>query len=201
MRARVDLFLPLPLTPRVELGVHRDRELGGLHFNQTPETIVHPVIGADYLGPKIQALVNAGYRVDIRDGDFGADRLAHADVTVKFPVGPVHGEITTDLQRFSWGANAQQQNDFFQSATSLGLGLHGLTLVVYQDYSNNPLVDSTGNLAENLYGAVEVQYQPDSATTLKLFYGAYKAGIRCAGGQCRQLPGFEGARFSVTTAF
>ena len=32
---------------------------------------------------------------------------------------------------------------------------------------------------------------------LKAFYGAYKSGIRCAGGQCKQLPAFEGARASV----
>ncbi len=201
LRARVDLSLPAPLVPRVELGVHRDRELGGLHFNRTPETIVHALVGFDYLGAEVQALVNAGYRIDLRDGDFGADRLAHADVTVEFPLGPVRGEISTDLQRFHWGDNAQQQRDFSESASSLGLGLHGFTFVLYQDYSDNPLIDSTGNLAENLYGAVEVQYHPDSATTLKLFYGAYKAGIRCSGGQCRQLPGFKGARFSVTTSF
>ncbi len=201
VRARVDLFLPIPLAPRLELGVHRDRELGGLHFNQTPETIIHPVVGADYLGEDVQALVNGGFRLDIRDGAYGVDRLAHLDLTVKFPLGPVHGEFTTDVQRFWWGANAQQQDDFFQTASSLGLGWHGFTLVVYQDFTNNPLIDSTGNLGENLYGALELQYQPNSATTVKAFYGAYRAGIRCAGGQCRQLPGFEGARLAVTTSF
>ena len=65
----------------------------------------------------------------------------------------------------------------------------------------NPLLDTTGNLAENLYGAVEVQWQPNSQTDLRLFYGAYKDGIRCSGGQCRQLPGFEGARVSFNGRF
>ena len=201
LRVRVDLFLPVPVAPRLELGVHRDRELGGLHFNATPETIVHPVLGADVLGTKIQALVNLGFRMDIRDGNLGVDRLAHADLTLKFPLGPVHGELATDVQRFWWGDNAQQQDDFVQTASSLGLGWEGLTLVVYQDYTNNPLIDSTGNLAENLYGALELQYHLNSATTIKGFYGAYRAGIRCAGGQCRQLPGFQGARAAVTTSF
>jgi hypothetical protein len=201
VRARVDLFLSIPLSPRVELAVYRDRELGGLHFNQTPETIVHPMIGADYLGPNVQMLANAGYRMDFRDGDFGVDRLAHLDVTVKFPLGPLHGEFSTDVQRFRWGRNQQQQEDFSQTATALSLKWHRLTTTISQDFSNNPLVISRGNLGENLYGGVELQYALDSASVLKFFYGAYRAGIRCSGGQCRQLPGFEGGRFSYTTSF
>ncbi len=201
LRARVDLFLPIPLAPRVELGVHRDRELGGLHFNRAPETILHPVIGADYLGAKVQALVNAGFRMDIRDQGYGMDSLAHLDLTLKFPLGPAHGELSSDVQFFSWGDNAQQQGDFWQTASSLGVGWKDLTLIVYQDFSNNPLIDSTGNLGENLYGALELQVHLNSATNIKAFYGAYRAGIRCAGGQCRQLPGFQGARLAVTTSF
>jgi hypothetical protein len=63
------------------------------------------------------------------------------------------------------------------------------------------LIQSEGNLDDNLYGAFEVQHQPSSNVTLKAFYGAYKAGIRCSGGQCRSLPGFEGARVSVNGVF
>jgi NADH-quinone oxidoreductase subunit L len=39
------------------------------------------------------------------------------------------------------------------------------------------------------------------ALTIKAFYGAYKSGIRCSGGQCRVLPGFEGARVSLVASF
>ncbi len=76
--------------------------------------------------------------------------------------------------------------------------------VLYQDWSDNPLLRSTGNLAfvdKDLYGALEVQWQPTTALTVKAFYGAYKAGIRCSGGQCRQLPGFNGARLGVNGVF
>ena len=62
----------------------------------------------------------------------------------------------------------------------------------------DPLVISDGgNLTEELFGAVELQVKPHEAWTIKAFYGAQKAGIRCAGGQCRYLPGFDGARASV----
>jgi len=52
-----------------------------------------------------------------------------------------------------------------------------------------------------VYGAGEVQYKPNSALTLSAFAGAYKAGIRCSGGQCRALPGFDGARFTLSGTF
>jgi hypothetical protein len=73
--------------------------------------------------------------------------------------------------------------------------------IAYTDYSNDPLVRTTGNLAENVYGALEAQWMPSAATTLKVFGGAYRSGIRCAGGQCRLLPGVEGVKASFTSAF
>ena len=62
-------------------------------------------------------------------------------------------------------------------------------------------MDSTGNLSDAVYGAAELQVKPMSALTIKAFYGSYKAGIRCSGGQCRLLPGFNGARLSLVGSF
>jgi hypothetical protein len=200
------------------LGVFRDRELGGLHFNRAPETIVHPVVGVEYFGETLQCIANAGIRQDFRywEGDqagdpfwytahvdgYGVDVLTHLDVAVDFPLGPWHGELIVDAQRFSWGDNVNQQSDFSESSTALGIRpSDAWTLVLYNDYSDNPLIPSEGNLSETQYGALELQAHLAEATTLKAFYGAYKAGIRCAGGQCRNLPGFEGARLSLTTNF
>jgi hypothetical protein len=187
--------------PHFEISLSRDHELGGLHFNRTPESIVHPVLGADHFGQKYQMLVNGGYRVDFRD-EHGQDRLAHMDLAFDFPIGPLHGEWTVDFKRFWWGENANQQHDFTELSTALGLKFHhAWSLLFYQDFTDNPLISSEGNLTDTLYGAAELQWQPVSATTVKAFYGAYKAGIRCAGGQCRNLPGFEGARLSVSSTF
>ena len=71
----------------------------------------------------------------------------------------------------------------------------------FTDFSDNPLVNSTVNLSEGIYGAGELQYKPSTNVTLRASYGAYKAGIRCSGGQCRLLPGFDGARMSVQANF
>jgi hypothetical protein len=201
-RVRVDLAVWEKLTPILAVGVQRDNELGGLHFNRTPETIVHPVVGIEYFGEIVQCIANGGMRQDFRDGRYGADVLTHVDVAADFPLGPWHGELIIDAQRFSWGDNVNQQSDFSASSVALGIRPSDTwTLVLYNDYSDNPLIPSEGNLTETQYGALEVQAHLADATTLKAFYGAYKAGIRCAGGQCRNLPGFDGARLSLTTNF
>ena len=52
-----------------------------------------------------------------------------------------------------------------------------------------------------MYGAVELQWRAWDSGVVKAFYGAYRAGIRCAGGQCRNLPGFDGARLTFDATF
>jgi hypothetical protein len=199
-RVRLDLMAGAA-TPHLEISVSRDRELGGLHFNESPETIVHPVIGVDFFSSEIQAIANAGYRVDLRDSN-GADRLIHGDVSIDVPVGPWNGEFALDVKSFSWGENTLQAADFIEESFSLGLGVSDdLTVVLYQDYTDNELISSTGNITDRVYGAGELQWHTGTSSTVKAFYGAYKAGIRCAGGQCRSLPGFEGARLSYSSVF
>ena len=225
-RVRADIAaVPGKVTPYVSVAAFRDRDLAGLHFNETIETIVHPVAGLDLFGEHINTLINAGYRVDIRDPyppegpdfpanyDFGSDRLMHADVDFRFPVGErFHGEAIVDVQRFWWGENAIQQHDFTQGSLTLSMGSDGpLIYTLFLDYSNNPLISTTGNLdffsGEGAlsefppYAAGELVYKVSGSTTVKGFYGAYRAGIRCSGGQCRNLPGFNGARLTVSTAF
>lgn len=203
-RARVNLSLRKGRAiPYVAVGTYRDNELGGLHFNRAPETIFHPVVGLDLQGEIHRVILNTGLRRDVRDDGYGQDRLAHIDATWAFPLPKhLHGEIIWDAYRFQWGDNAIQQHDFVTSSLAFaGFTQSGWAFVVYNDWTNDPLVDSTGNITDSTYLAGEVQWQPTDSTTLKAFYGAYKAGIRCAGGQCKRLPGFEGARVTATVAF
>lgn len=212
-RVRVDLRLggdlATTLIPYVSVAGFRDEDLGSLHFNPTPETIGHAVAGLQFIRNELHVLANAGGRVDVRDPgangeDWGADRVAHADVDLSVPVGgPFTLEATASALRYLWGVNPFPQADYVDVSTSLALKVGApWTVILYSDWSDNPLVKSEGNLGrEELYGAAELQWQPGPATTIKAFYGAYRAGIRCAGGQCRQLPGFEGAKVSLTTAF
>lgn len=212
---------PVTLIPYLSAAVFRDEDEGGLHFNRTPETIGHALAGLQWFHGELHVLLNAGARVDQRDpgadgADWGADRMEHADLALSVPIaGEVSVELAPSVLAFQWGRNtdpgqeALQQEDYLDFANALAVKVgHPWVFVLYTDYSTNPLIDSTGNLArlglvddEDWYGGLEAQWKPNSATTLKAFYGAYRAGIRCAGGQCRSLPGFEGAKLSLTTTF
>jgi hypothetical protein len=95
-----------------------------------------------------------------------------------------------------------QFTDYAEMESALAVQYGSLfAFVWYTDYSDNPLIDSVGNLSPTMYGAAEVVIRPIPTVAVKAFYGAYKSGIRCSGGQCRILPGFEGARLSVTASF
>lgn len=209
-RARVDLRLGKgtnTFTPYLSQAAFYDAELGGLHFNAVPEAITHTVVGVTWVRGEAHLLLNAGLRLDRRlpDGgtDYGADRLEHIDASLTVPIGgPFSVEFAPAAQAFHWGVNAQQQTDYVDFSGTLALKIGApWAIILYNDYSSNPLVRSTGNLGDDVYGAVELQWKPTSSMTLKAFYGAYRAGIRCAGGQCRSLPGFNGARLSVSASF
>ena len=203
-RIQVDwTAIPQKLSPYLALGVFRDWELGGLHFNQTPETIFHPQAGIEWIDGEIGLLANIGYRHDDRDGEFGADTQAHVDLTANFPLpGPLLGYVGLYAENYRWGVNEFQQTDYVESETSYSIVYKStVTTTMYLDYTTNPLVNTTGNLSDELYIAGEIQLKPAKAFTVKAFYGAQKAGIRCAGGQCRLLPGFRGARLTAVGTF
>lgn len=204
-RVRVDYsLLQGKLIPYVSALGLRDEDQGVLHFNDSPETIAHGIAGFALAGTEITAALNVGGRVDVRDDSAeGMDRLVHVDGDISIPLGPHdHIELAVDLKQFAWGENVQQQADFVEMANAI-VWKRGekLLFTLYQDWSDNPLVTSTGNLGEDLYGAAEVTWKPGPNASLRAFFGAYKAGIRCSGGQCRSLPGFEGGRLAYTGTF
>lgn len=193
---------PGELVPYVAVAVFRDDDLGGLHFNTVPETVVHPTIGVEYIRSEAAALINAGVRIDDRDGsDAGTDRQVHGDAAVKVVPGGLQVDVALGVEVYQWGVNPFQQTDYTEVESGVTLSRGPLAFTWFTDVTTNPLVDSEGNLDENLYGAAELQVKPASALTVKALYGAQKAGLRCSGGQCRQLPGFEGVRFSLVGTF
>lgn len=204
-RVRVDYTLDDGgFIPYVSLMSLRDGDTDGLHFNDSPETVAHGLAGFALTGTGITSALNVGARFDIRDdADEGMDRQLHLDGDIHIPVGSRdYIEVAVAVKHFAWGENVQQQSDFLEMENAL-VWHRGdkLMLALYQDWSDNPLVTSTGNLSEDLYGAAEVTFKPGPNASLRAFFGAYKAGIRCSGGQCRSLPGFEGARIAYTGTF
>lgn len=204
-RIRADYAIkPGTFVPYLSVAAFRDEDLGGLHFNPSPETIGHAVGGLQLLEGRRIIQFNGGYRIDQRDvAADGADRMAHLDAEIQIPVTEAGAvEIALNGRRFWWGENAFEQADFLEMNNALGWhqGERWIFLI-YQDFTDNPLIQSRGNLDDHLYGALEAIWRPQPSTTVRFFYGAYKAGIRCSGGQCRSLPGFEGGRVSWSTTF
>lgn len=196
--------------------VFHDADVGGEHFNKVPENIAHGIVGLQWFRGRQSVQLNTGYRIDQRtDLDYGADQMQHLDATWILPVNPRDTlEFSLNGRRFQWGVNEPiQQEDFLEMNNALAYHLGTKwVFIAYQDFTNNPIVQSDGNLTfidpssygqdrDSLYGALELMVHPKPSNTLRVFYGAYKAGIRCAGGQCRQLPGYEGARVTWQATF
>lgn len=204
-RVRMDWSaIPGELTPYWSVAVFRDLDPGGLHFNRVPETIYHPMLGVEYTKGGWSVMANVGHRFDDRDGvEDAMDLHLHGDVLARFPLTEQWFlDVSAAAEWFRWGVNPIQQADYVEMETAVTVQRGSLfAFTWFTDYSTNPLIDSTGNLSDVWYGAGEIQVQPLPALTLKAFYGAYKSGIRCSGGQCRVLPGFEGARVSMVAAF
>jgi len=214
-RLRVDWSaVPGTLVPYMSAGYFVDRDLAhGLHT--VPEHIVHPLMGLEWLKGERSVLLNVGHRVDDREGEaFGADRQTHGDVVLQLPlVGEYALNVNVAGEHFQWGENdtlGETQTEYVEFETSMTVA-YGATYAgtIFCDYTTQAPMNTEGNLFSGafeggerpLYGAVELQWKPQPATTIKAFYGAYKSGIRCAGGQCRQLPGFEGGRLAFQSAF
>ncbi|HHO50682.1 MAG TPA: hypothetical protein ENK18_07345, partial [Deltaproteobacteria bacterium] len=118
-RVQVDWgAIPGELAPSLALAVFRDLELGGLHFNAQPETIIHPVATVEWIKGDLGLLANAGHRWDLRDSDGGADRQLHSDVSFNFPLGhELIGYMSLQGEWFRWGINELQQEDYVETET------------------------------------------------------------------------------------
>ncbi|MEZ4237412.1 MAG: hypothetical protein R3F59_14940 [Myxococcota bacterium] len=206
-RARVDFALGA-VTPYVSVAVFRDADTdNATQHAPAPETIGTVVGGVEALLDDFTVLLNALGRLEQRDDDFGQDRQVYGDVDLKFPlgIGEAHGDLVVSGQRFLGGPEVggfASDLDWTEASTSLTLaptpeaGITG-----YLDYTTNPFALAGGNLGPYNFGALELYVKPSSAWTVKAFYGGYAAGIRCSGGQCRNVPAFTGSRLAVTGTF
>ena len=109
-------------------------------------------------------------------------------------------ELNVSMWSFWWGDEDHYDFLEMQNALVFRRGKYW-DFTLYQDWSNNTQLTSKGNFTDELYGAFEVRYKPGPERMLRLLMGSYKAGIRCSGGQCRILPGFEGVEFAYKQNF
>ncbi|MBX2803625.1 MAG: hypothetical protein KTR31_38460 [Myxococcales bacterium] len=213
-RIRMDLALGAA-TPYIAVSAFRDTDLeNASQHAPAPENIGQILGGAEVLLDDFTVLANALARAEWRDGDQGRDMQLYTDIDLKFPlVGHAHADLILIGQRFLAGPEREnfvdaegldnRDGDWTELNASLSvLPLPDFGITGFLDYTTNPFAQNGGNLGgPNNYGAIEVFWKPASAWTVKAFHGGYAAGIRCSGGQCRNVPAFTGTRLAITGTF
>lgn len=206
---RVDITASDATTPYVAFGVSRDEDLvNAAQKSPSPETIVQLQAGVEVLAGEWGLLVESVARADLRDGPYGADKQLYSAVDLKNPV-PLGSSLQTALvgQYFVHGpdGSGRTPDPWHEINVSVGyLVTSSVGFTLYYDNTTNPVAGDNGNLRTDwpsAYGAGEVFWKPSAAWTVKAFHGGYAAGIRCSGGQCRNVPAFTGTRVAVIGTF
>ncbi|MEO0602452.1 MAG: hypothetical protein AAF211_13500, partial [Myxococcota bacterium] len=209
-RIQVDLALGR-VTPYFSIAGFRDADVvaNAAQKSPVPENIGVVRTGVEALWDDYTLLANAQGRIEVRDDNQGIEAQAYADIDFKFPLpGKAHGDLIVFGQRFVAGPEKAEfvgVNDGNWTEVSVSLTVapsHWGGVTGYFDYTTNPFAQRGGNLFDEFtFGAVEVYWKPSAAWTLKAFHGGYAAGIRCSGGQCRNVPAFTGSRVAIQGSF
>lgn len=205
---RVDIMASDSASPYVAFGVSRDQDLvNAAQKGPTPETIFQLQSGAEIIAHHWSLLLQTVGRIDVRDEGYAPDRQLYGAADIKAPFPGLAGtQISLVGHSFRPGPQKGMEKDAPMDAwhevnTSVSLlATSDLGITGFYDNTTNPVAGGNGNLREDwpaAYGAVELFWKPTSSWTFKAFHGGYAAGIRCSGGQCRNVPAFTGTRISV----
>jgi len=149
-----------------------------------------------------------GYRLDVRSiRIYGENQTWHGELNLESrPVAGWTGTLDLIGRRFS----ERTDGDFFEfKEFDLAAGLtyeDAWSLSSSLQYTDDPVIlngfllgGGTGNLGDAWFGSVRLAWIENSQATVDVFIGARRAGLNCAGGQCRFLPAFSGV--TVNTHF
>lgn len=142
----------------------------------------------------ISANVSGGYRAE--ELHFPKENMWHVEADVHLPIyGPHSFEIAARREAYE---QVEIENDFsiVQLVSTYSLA-PWLGLSYTYEYSDQP----PNKGPRDHYHSGEVIYRFMSGSYAKIYYGASRGGLKCAGGQCRVFPPFEGARGELTLRF
>lgn len=211
---RVDIMASDIATPYVAFGVSRDEDLvNAAQKAPAPETILQVQSGAEIFDAHWSLILETTARIDMRDKSesgeaFKPDKQLYGAADIKAPLPVLAGTQISlighvfDPGQQSGGFEPDAWHEFNVSVSVLATPDIGVT--GFFDHTTNPVAGTNGNLSEewdHAYGAVEFFWKPSSSWTVKAFHGGYAAGIRCSGGQCRNVPAFTGSRLAVVGTF
>jgi hypothetical protein len=188
----------------------------GAWEDHPPTLAIHPILKVRqaFGGSGVNASLEGGYRVETTDeplpGEDDTGRLWHTALDVSVPIhGPHSVEAKVELRRHD--LHVSESVPHWVTLASLGYdmsGAFGVTLV--HEYS-----DETAG-ADLKLGSWELPLprqhylwamvsahlpKPLEDLSLRLFAGAQRGGIKCAGGVCRLYPDSVGARLEATYRF
>lgn len=183
------MFLP-SLSAFMSYGIFFDEYL------RVPADKIHdPYAGLDvrWNDARSSALISVGRRAtDLGDSsDTIADLHADAKVTQVLT-----RSLSAEAHVQHLGRNVPGSEDFREGTISAGLrmaawgGLAGIL-----DYSTEPAAPR-----EYSPGGV-LDVDPTPSSTIRLFVGASRGGLRCINGVCRVFPPFEGVKLTATLRF
>ncbi len=126
----------------------------------------------------------------------------HAQGNVSYPLGgrlSLEGDL--EAKRFDgdlrFGGNLFRYSEV-RSYVSLHSSPRWVFTFLY-DYTEDPKI-LTFNPKRNWLGG-QVEWRFSQANAIRVFYGANKGGVKCAGGICRFFPPFEGLRVDCFVRF
>ena len=144
------------------------------------------------------AFAGGGYR-EIPEG-----RWIHGEVDGAVPVAPRHQlGATAHLKQFA-GFGTNQDIDYGSQQYTLDYSFSPwVTCTAGYEYSDEPAAAGVGPADDEephfYFGQVTVE--PTQHVRVTAFYGREKGGLKCAGGLCRTVPPFEGAKMDLQLRF
>lgn len=164
--------------------------------SSTPLVQAHGLVGLELSAGGARWSISSGARAE----RLGMDKLAlvrdlaHLDSDALVPIGggfEVHSTTTLQLWRTA-------DRPFTRGATALALerrSVGALAVEVGLD-TQDPSPE-----VRHLFLATTVAWQLRPGLMLRVMAGTQRAGVRCLGGVCRQLPSFAGTRAEVVAQF
>ena len=149
-----------------------------------------------------RATVTAGARFDDADDELAPDvraSRAYRELYARYDaVKALGGPFTLELQGFHRRRRRPLEGSpepWFEGEHTTGLGIGSAwTFAVGVEYDTNLQPPDA-----YLNGLIRFRPTPDS--TIALFGGQRRSSLRCVGGVCRVVPGFEGVRLDASVRF
>jgi hypothetical protein len=196
-RARVDLEIP-PTEGGiawVSYAHFADTDVGPELFSEYK--VQHAMAGWEQRLDELSMSANfsGGYREE--DYDHTKENMWHIEGDVHFPIfGPHSFEVAARREAHE---RPEQGVEFsLVQLVSTYSFAPWLGVSYTYEYSDQPPTDA---YTQYHYHSAEVIYRFMSGSYAKIYYGASRGGLKCAGGQCRIFPPFEGAKGELTLRF